>query len=155
MRVRDLDLPVYVPHPLLEFSGGVTGDVAKVISGGPMMGFAQSGLDVAVTKTTSGLLLLAKTEVSSFGSTPCISCGRCIDACPTYLMPNELSQFLEAEDFEAAEDYNLMDCIECGCCAFVCPARRPLVQHMRRGKAEITLKRKQQAAQKKAKEESK
>jgi electron transport complex protein RnfC len=57
------------------------------------------------------------------------------------LMPNELSQFLEAEDYEAAEEYSVMDCIECGCCAFECPAHRPLVQHMRRGKAQVMVNR--------------
>jgi electron transport complex protein RnfC len=30
-----------------------------------------------------------------------------------------------------------MDCLECGACAYVCPAKRPLVQHNRRAKAEI------------------
>ena len=33
-----------------------------------------------------------------------------------------------------------MDCIECGCCAYVCPAGRPLVQHMRRAKSEVGAK---------------
>ena len=60
------------------------------------------------------------------------------------LMPCELSQFLEAEDYDAAEEYSVMDCIECGCCAFECPAHRPLVQHMRQGKARIALKRREQ-----------
>jgi electron transport complex protein RnfC len=122
---------------LIEFCGGTTGDVAKVISGGPMMGFAQSSLDISTTKTTSGLLLLPPELVKNYESTPCISCGRCVDGCPMYLMPSELSQMLEAEDYEAARELNVMDCIECGCCAFQCPAHRPLVQHMRQGKGRV------------------
>ena len=120
---------------LVDFCGGISGDASKIISGGPMMGFAQTSLDTTVTKTTSGLLLLPA-GASQYSSMACISCGRCVGACPTYLMPNELSQFVEAEDYESAEGYDMLDCIECGCCAFVCPAHRPLVQHMRRGKAE-------------------
>ncbi len=132
---------------LLAFCGGLKGDVAKIISGGPMMGLAQPGLDATTTKTTSGLLFLAPQETQTFNSMPCIACGRCIEACPMYLVPAELSQMLEAEDYEAAEELNVLDCIECGCCAFACPAHRPLVQHMKQGKSKVMLKRRQ--AQKK------
>jgi len=138
---------------MLAFCGGTAGDVAKAISGGPMMGLAQASLDIPTTKTTSGIVLLTPAELSVYGSTPCISCGRCVDGCPMNLMPCELSQMLEAEDYDAAEEYNVLDCIECGCCAFQCPAHRPLVQHIRQGKARIMAKRRaeRQAA---AKDES-
>jgi len=79
--------------------------------------------------------LLTAKEISQFESSPCISCGRCIAACPMNLMPAELSQFCEAEDFESAAANRVMDCMECGCCAFSCPAHRPLVQHFRTAKA--------------------
>ena len=128
---------------LVEFCGGTTGPVAKVISGGAMMGLAQPSLETTTTKTTSGLLLLSAEAVSEYRAMPCISCGRCVDACPMGLMPSELGQFMEAEDYEGAEDYNVLDCIECGCCAFVCPAYRPLVQHMKQGKARVSLVRKE------------
>ena len=65
------------------------------------------------------------------------------------LVPSELSQFLEAEDYEAAEADHVMDCIECGCCAFACPAHRPLVQHMRAGKADAMRRRREQQAKEK------
>ena len=126
---------------LLEFCESTKSDVAKIISGGPMMGFAQPGLDVCTTKTTSGLLFLEPKEVSSYESMPCISCGRCVEACPMNLVPSELSFMLEAEDFEGADELNVMDCIECGCCSFSCPAHRPLVQHMKQGKAWSMLQR--------------
>lgn len=138
---------------LVDFCGGTEGPIAKVISGGPMMGFAQDGLIVATTKTTSGLLLLSPSAVNTFKSMPCISCGRCVVACPMYLMPAELSQMLEAEDYEAAEELHVLDCIECGCCAFECPAHRPLVQHMRQGKAKVMLKRRQAREKAKDKDE--
>ncbi len=126
---------------LLEFCGSTKNDVAKIISGGPMMGFAQPNLDVCTTKTTSGLLFLAPKEVYNYESMPCISCGRCVEACPMNLMPSELSFMLEAEEFAEAQELNVMDCIECGCCSFSCPAHRPLVQHMKQGKAWVMLQR--------------
>ena len=134
---------------LVEFCGGLRAPAAKVISGGPMMGFAQHTLDVATAKTTSGVVLLSPRDVRNFTSMPCISCGRCVDACPSYLMPCELSQAIEAEHYESAEAMNVLDCIECGCCAFVCPSNRPLTQHMRRGKA-TAVARKREQQQKKA-----
>ncbi len=139
--------PIGTPFAaLVEACGGVKGRVAKIVSGGPMMGFAQASLDVTMTKTSSGLLLLSAARVPGFTSQPCISCGRCLDACPMRLMPSELSQFIEADDIEGAENTYVMDCFECGSCAFVCPAHRPLVQHMRRAKAIIVARRRAASA---------
>ena len=59
------------------------------------------------------------------------------------LLPCDLSQKLEAEDYEGAEEYQVLDCMECGCCAYTCPARRPLVQHLRQGKAWVMRKRRE------------
>jgi electron transport complex protein RnfC len=129
---------------LINFCEGFSTKAAKVISGGPMMGFAQGDLSVTTTKTTSGLLALDNKHAVAYDSTPCIACGRCVDACPMGLVPSELSQFMEADDIATAETWDLMDCIECGCCAFECPAHRPLVQHMRRGKSAIMLKRREE-----------
>jgi electron transport complex protein RnfC len=134
--------PIGTPFAaLVDACGGARGHVAKIISGGPMMGFAQASLDVAMSKTSSGLLLLSSSRVPGFTSQPCIACGRCMDACPMRLMPAELSQCIEADDIDAAEHNFVMDCFECGSCAFVCPAHRPLVQHMRRAKAVILARR--------------
>lgn len=132
---------------LVEFCGGLSEETCKVICGGPMMGFTQGSLDITATKTSSGILALVKREISQFSSTPCISCGRCVNACPMKLLPCTLSEFIEAEDYAGAGEYNVLDCMECGSCAFVCPAHRPLVQHMRRGKAEVArIKREKENA---------
>jgi len=121
----------------LEFAGGVRKDVRKLILGGPMMGFAQSSLDVTVSKNTSGILLLAEEEVTQFESGPCLSCGRCVEACPMRLLVSTLSKVCENERYELADENYVMNCLECGICTYVCPAGRPNVQHFRRAKAEI------------------
>ncbi len=134
-------------------AGGIQGEVGKLISGGPMMGMTVYSQSVPIMKSTSGILLLSPEEVFQYTSKACLRCGRCNDACPMQLMPGILSTQIENERFEDAQNWHVMDCIECGCCAFICPAGRPLVQHMRRAKAEVGAKlRAQKAAAQKAAE---
>jgi len=123
---------------LIEECGGFKGGAGKVISGGPMMGFALSSLDVSVTKGTSGILVIPEenvTHVDEFG--PCIRCGRCIDACAMGLMPSMLSVLSERGFYEEAKEYNLFDCFECGSCTYVCPSKRPIVQLVRLAKSMV------------------
>ncbi len=120
---------------LIEECGGFKG-TGKVISGGPMMGFALASLDVPVTKGTSGILVIPEEGVvHAEDFEPCIRCGRCFDACPMGLMPSILSVLSEKSHYEEMKEYNLFDCFECGSCAFVCPSKRPIVQFIRLGKS--------------------
>ncbi|MBI5409193.1 MAG: electron transport complex subunit RsxC [Nitrospirae bacterium] len=123
---------------VIEQCGGLTDGAVKVISGGPMMGFAQWTLEVPVTKGTSGILVLSEEEyVSADEYFSCIRCGRCVDVCPMGLNPSMLSILVEKGFYEDAKAYNLFDCFECGSCAYVCPAKRPMVQFMRLAKSQV------------------
>lgn len=121
----------------LELADGITEEPGKIILGGPMMGFAQKSMNSSIQKNSGGLLLLPPSRVVQYGSSPCIRCGRCLTACPMNLNPSYIGTVIENEKFELALNSNVMDCIECGACAYICPAHRPLVQHIRRAKAEI------------------
>ncbi len=136
---------------LIAFCGGLTGQSGKLICGGPMMGVAQIGADVPMGKTTSGLLALPRESVRLFDSMPCISCNRCVRACPMSLLPCTITSAVEADQLETVEALHTLDCIECGCCSYVCPSRRPMVQLMRQGKARVQLARRQKQEQEKAK----
>ena len=125
---------------LVKLAGGVTEEPGKLIFGGPMMGFAQKSFDVPVSKNTSGILLLPKSQAVNYRSANCIRCGRCVQGCPMHLMPCAIAAAVESYKFDIAQQNHVMDCLECGACAYVCPAKRPLVQHNRRAKAEIRRK---------------
>lgn len=126
----------------LKLAGGVRegSRIGKLISGGPMMGMSVYSQEIPIMKNTSGILAMASEEIHQFTSKACLRCGRCNDACPMMLMPGILSVQIENERFDDAQNWHVMDCIECGCCAYVCPAGRPLVQHMRRAKSEVGAK---------------
>ena len=122
---------------LVAFCGGEKEPPAKVLSGGTMMGFAVSTLEIGTTKTTSGLLLLSRKRVGQYTSQACVNCGRCVRACPMLLNPAEISKAVEANDIKSAEDAHVMTCIECGACTFVCPAHRTITQFCRRAKNSV------------------
>ncbi len=116
---------------LIEEAGGFKQDPVKVVSGGPMMGFALFGLDVPTTKTSSALLCMTHDEVSDHEPSACINCGRCVEACPERLLPSKLADFAEHGDMDKFKAYDGMECVECGSCSYVCPAKRQLTQEIK------------------------
>lgn len=113
---------------LIDEAGGFVTEPQKVVSGGPMMGFALYDLNIPVTKTSSAVLCMKEDIVSSSEPTACINCGRCVDVCPGRVLPAKLAVFAEHHDEENFLKYNGLECCECGCCSYICPARRPLTQ---------------------------
>ena len=130
-------------HELIEEAGGFKKDPVKIISGGPMMGFALFDLDVPTTKTASALLCLTKDDVSDMKPTACIKCGRCVEVCPSRLVPNKLMVASLHGDSETFRKLDGLECVECGCCSFTCPAKRPLTQSIKSmRKMELAKKKK-------------
>ncbi len=116
---------------LLEAAGGLKQPAKKIVSGGPMMGFAMFDYHVPVVKTSSAMLCMTEDDISEKEPTACINCGRCVNACPARLVPSRLATYSEHGQAELFEKHHGMECVECGCCSFVCPAKRPLTQSMR------------------------
>ncbi len=115
-------------HELIEEAGGFREKPAKIISGGPMMGFGIFDLDVPTTKTASALLCLTYDDVSGMEPTACINCGRCVEVCPGRVVPTKLMTAAIHGDEESFLKLDGMECCECGCCSYICPAKRPLTQ---------------------------
>lgn len=116
---------------LIDEAGGFVKEPEKIVSGGPMMGFAIFDINVPATKTSSALLCLSHDQVSSATETACINCGRCVEVCPGRVIPSRLADFAQNFDKEKFEAFNGMECCECGCCSYICPAKRQLTQSIK------------------------
>jgi electron transport complex protein RnfC len=122
---------------LVDFCGGIAPGANRIIAGGPMMGRALPRLDLPLIKGMNGLLALRGHGPFEGGFQPCIQCGRCLEACPLGLEPDQVSIRIEAGRQLDTEPFGALDCYECGCCTYVCPSRRPLLQFMQVAKSSL------------------
>ncbi|MDE0000795.1 MAG: SLBB domain-containing protein, partial [Rhodospirillaceae bacterium] len=132
----NVEVPIGTPiRDLIEFCGGYRGEVARLILGGNMMGYALPGDDVPITKAGNCIVAAHSEEVrETFGEWPCIRCGDCAEVCPPRLLPQELLRAATVRDFDRLDTLGLNDCIECGCCDVACPSQIPLTERFRQAK---------------------
>ena len=122
---------------IIEATGGMPENAAKVISGGPMMGKAVSNLDAPTLKGSSSVLFLTSEQTKRQEEYNCIRCAKCVNACPMGLEPYLLSKLSRVQRWDDAEANRIFDCIECGCCSFTCPSYIPLLDSIRYGKGQV------------------
>ena len=136
---------------LIEEAGGLTDETERVVSGGPMMGVAQSDLSVPAIKATNAILCLPRDENGVAENPVCLRCGKCVGVCPMGLQPLYMYRYAVCGDLQELQRLHLIDCMECGSCAYKCPGKLPLVEQFRKGKGMIRAA----IAEQKAKEEKK
>jgi len=138
-RPRNLLAPIGTPiSTLVEQCGGYADGAARLILGGPMMGYALASDANPVIKAANCILVLTASDLeANQREMPCIRCGECARVCPTVLMPQQLHWSVRNGLWEETVKAGLADCIECGCCDFVCPSHIPLVDWFRHGKSEL------------------
>jgi electron transport complex protein RnfC len=129
-------LGTLVEH-LIAGCGGFSEPLARLVSGGPMMGETLPSLRVPIIKGTTGILALSHRESMPPEEGPCIRCGNCVRACPCGLLPLEMAAHARAGNLERVVSFGLLDCIACGSCGYVCPAGIPLVQYFNYAKGEL------------------
>jgi electron transport complex protein RnfC len=139
---RNLEVPIgTLLSELVRACGGLTDDATRLVAGGPMMGRALPRLDLPVIKGMNGLVVLTGEGPFEDGYGACIRCGRCIEACPLGLEPDQVSIRVEAGRQLDSGPYGAEECYECGSCTYVCPAGRPLVQFMQVAKGALRRQR--------------
>ena len=119
---------------LIEAAGGMTDATERVVSGGPMMGIAQSDLSVPVVKATNSILCLPHDENGAAENPVCLRCGKCVGVCPMGLQPLYMYRYAMCGQTDELSRLHLLDCMECGSCAYTCPGKLPLVEQFRKGK---------------------
>ena len=137
MQPMNLMVPIGTSFNDLLEAVGHSENPYKVLSGGPMMGFAQFDLSVPVTKGTNAVTILGHKNRFAAANPHCIRCGKCLEACPMHLEPLRMYRAAMSADLEEMKALSLLDCMECGCCAYNCPATIPLVQAFRAGKQRL------------------
>ena len=143
---RNFEVLLGTPISLLLAAAGFHPErAARLVMGGPMMGFALPHAELPVVKTTNCVLAPSADELPPPPpAQACIRCGMCAQACPASLLPQQLFWYAQAGDHANLEKQHLFDCIECGACAWVCPSSIPLVQYYRASKGAIRQAREQQ-----------
>ena len=124
---KPMNVRVAIGTPIadvLDFCGISTESVQMVISGGVMMGSCVIDTARPVIKTSNALLCFKKPYGRDHS--PCIRCGRCVEACPIRLSPLMIEKAYSRRDIDELKRQNVELCINCGCCSYVCPAKRDL-----------------------------
>ena len=131
---------------LIEFSGGLKEDAVRVVLGGPMMGIAIADMTMPITKTSGAVTVLTEKQISEAKftgrQTPCLRCGRCLEACPENLNPTKIAHAVKHNLLDVAESYYISACMECGCCSYVCPANIEVTGYIKTGKVLLARQKK-------------
>lgn len=124
---------------VIEAAGGATVPEFSVLLGGVMMAKPAAGLDVPVTKTTGGIVVLPSShkliqrhaatwpQIARIGRSACDQCRFCTEFCPRYLIghpiqPHRAMQSLGFAESPAAIIAGTLYCCECNLCTmYACP----------------------------------
>ncbi len=138
--------PVTIRVPLgityreaVELAGGATVDDPVYIDGGPMMGKYNDDLDRPVTKTSKGIIILARDHpwilyknkdfdtMLKQARTACCHCMQCTEVCPRHLIghglsPDRLMRIASYGSMCTNEESvtSAFLCSECGACGIAC-----------------------------------
>lgn len=124
----------------IQAAGGLPERAKKIFAGGPMTGICAFDTGVSMTKATNGIVVFDETQALDIEESPCIRCGRCVDACPIGLYPFRIRTDVDKVDYDSAKAHGLMDCVLCGACSYICPARRFLTAAFKAARDELAAK---------------
>ena len=122
---------------LIDLCGGLPEGDNKILAGGPMMGKAVNSLNTPVGKGQNSITILTNEDAHRKTPQPCIRCAKCVSVCPMGLDPFLLASGSALQKWELMEKEMITSCIECGSCQYTCPAHRPMLDNIRKGKQTV------------------
>ena len=132
-------VPVGIPiSEVIAAAGGATVNEIGVLLGGVMMARPAASLDIPVTKTTGGIVVLPAThkliqrhnapwlQVQRIGRSACDQCRFCTEFCPRFLLghPIQPHRAMQSLGFALGTDamVGTLYCCECNLCSlYACP----------------------------------
>ena len=123
---------------VIEAAGGATAGDIGVLLGGVMMAKPADSLDIPVTKTTGGIIVLPSShklierhnapmiQVNRIGRSACDQCRFCTEFCPRFLLghPIQPHRAMQSLGFATGADAMVatLYCCECNLCSlYACP----------------------------------
>jgi electron transport complex protein RnfC len=100
-----------------------------VLRGGDVLRDIQLTEDAVVGGTE--LLVHASPLEPPINPDPCVRCGWCFEACPTYVQPANCLEAAQRDDADLAIRFGIEACIDCGICSYVCPSHLPILSGIR------------------------
>jgi electron transport complex protein RnfC len=106
-----------------------------VIVNGMLTGRQADGGTLRIDAQSESIILRAPADIEK--PAPCLSCGWCVDVCPTGLTPVHLMELAQKTSTPAGTEAAVLrsrsarearHCIACGLCSYVCPTRLPLME---------------------------
>lgn len=119
--------------------------LTEIVVGGVLQGIPQPTLEVPVSYDTGLILafmslnLKESTESKIYRESTCVRCAKCVDVCPSNIVPNVIVESLRRKLFERALYAGIERCVECGLCSYVCPSRIPLLTIIKIAKRDMGL----------------
>lgn len=89
--------------------------------------------EVVITKDVNAIFVIPDNFEKS---SPCIKCGKCIDICPSNILPVIIMENIDRVDRLARLDTT--KCISCGLCSFVCPAKIEVLEYVKRAREKVS-----------------
>lgn len=111
----------------------------RVVRGNPMTGRAFLAPELRSREHTpvvppDDLLISVLSSAPAPMREACVSCGWCMEVCPTGLRPIRLAEKIEAGRMTTRVETNLSFCIECELCTHVCPSGIPVARILKQAK---------------------
>ena len=104
--------------------------IKKIVAGGPMRGIALVDTEAGIPFNLKAIMAIRNNCNDEKGELQCITCGKCVKACPQGLVPYEIDEHAINNDFNEAAKLGADKCTRCGVCSYVCPSKRYLTQRV-------------------------